>query len=74
VLKIIVQDNDWDGARSKLKSSLEEQSSAFSASLKAAFAPTTAAAKPAAPQVQPPAEPRPQAETILTRRPFSRLA
>jgi hypothetical protein len=73
VLKIIVQDNDWDGARSELKSSLEEQNSAFSASLKAAFAPS-AAAKPAAPQAQAPAEPRPQTETILTRRPFSRLA
>ena len=74
MLKIIVQDNDWDDARSKLKSSLEEQSSAFSASLKAAFAPSAAAAKPAALQAQAPAEPRPQTETILTRRPFSRLA
>ena len=51
--KIIVKNNDWDGARAKLQSSLESQQSDFNAKMKAAFAPPAAEAKPAAPQSTP---------------------
>lgn len=46
--KIIVKNNDWDGARAKLESSLQAQNTDFSAKLKAAFAPA-AASNPAVP-------------------------
>lgn len=57
--KIIVKNDDWDGARAKLQSSFEAQRSDFSAKMKAAFPPTVAAAAnpaakiPAAPAEKP---------------------
>jgi hypothetical protein len=55
--KIIVENDDWNGARAKLQSSFDTQRSDFSAKMKAAFAPTQAAvAEPAAKAAAAPAE------------------
>ena len=50
--RIIVKNNDWDGARAKLQSSLQAQNADFSAKMKAAFAPPSAAAEATAPKTE----------------------
>jgi hypothetical protein len=47
VAKIIVKNDDWDGARARLQSSLDAQRTDFNAKMKAAFAPQQTA-EPAA--------------------------
>jgi hypothetical protein len=37
--KIVVANGDWNGARAKLKTTLEQQNASFNTQLKAVFAP-----------------------------------
>lgn len=63
--KIIVENGDWDGARAKLKTTLEAQNAAFNANLKATFAPRQA--NGAANEKQSQTAPSTSSDTFLSR-------
>ena len=63
--KIIVENGDWNGARAKLKTTLEAQNAAFNANLKATFGPKSANGEAADKQSQ--MAPAAKTETFLSR-------
>lgn len=69
--RIIVKNNDWDGARAKLKTSFDAQQSAFDASLKAIFAPP-ADDRPVEPKAKAVPKPSPAGKPVHSHLPRSR--